>query len=77
MDTGHGTFSLTRVILILTHFLNPLVKVIRNIYTGSYFMRFIRDRPHVLYKLAFNEIVKKGFNVPSPNSRPLSSLRPL
>ena len=28
-------------------FLNPLVKVIRNIYTGSYLMRFIRDRPHV------------------------------
>ena len=49
--TRHSTFGLTRVILILTHFLNPLVKVIRNIYTGSYFMRFIRDRPHVLYNI--------------------------
>ena len=57
-DTGHCTFSLTRVILILTHFLNPLVKVIRNIYTGSYFMRFIRDRPHVLYNLKLKNCFK-------------------
>jgi len=65
---GYGAlyFQSNACDLDINTFLNSLVKVIRNIYTGSYFMRFIRDQPHVLYNILKNTSdiskIDSGFN---------------